>query len=145
MQDCSVWKSFYRCLSVHATNKLRISGNVAFDITGSCYYLEDGVEEENLFEYNLAAFVHPIGTPARSEDSNGDQAGVTVCTECRSSVHRNYKNWELLVPSDIAASGFYISNAYNRFVGNAASGGWSGFGFPNFKVGSRLFAYAGTS
>ena len=134
VQDCSIWKSFYRCLSIHATNRARLSRTVAFDITGSCFYLEDGIEEENIFEYNLAAFVHPIGTPARSEDTNGDQDGVTVCTECSTGVDRNYKSWELLIPSDIAASGFYISNAYNRVIGNAASGGWAGFGFPNFKV-----------
>ncbi|MDQ3235287.1 MAG: hypothetical protein M3Q07_26045, partial [Pseudobdellovibrionaceae bacterium] len=34
-------------------------------------------------------------------------------------------------PADRAASGFYISNANNRFIGNAASGGFAGFSFPN--------------
>ena len=36
----------------------------------------------------------------------------------------------MLVPTDITASPFYITNGYNSFIGNAASGGWSGFAFP---------------
>jgi len=34
-------------------------------------------------------------------------------------------------PADHSAAGFYISNAMNTIVGNAASGGWAGFAFPN--------------
>lgn len=36
----------------------------AYDVTGYCYYLEDGVEEDNTISFNLAAFIHMIGTPA---------------------------------------------------------------------------------
>ena len=34
-------------------------------MTGYCYYLEDGVEEGNLIEFNLAAHVHFLGAPPR--------------------------------------------------------------------------------
>jgi hypothetical protein len=37
----------------------------------------------------------------------------------------------LLLPADIAASGFYITNMHNKIIGNVASGGWAGFAFPN--------------
>ena len=40
----------------------------------------------------------------------------------------------LLLPADATASGFYITNAHNRFVGNAASGGWAGFAFPSLPA-----------
>lgn len=48
LQDSSFWHSYYRCVSIHATNGTRLSRNVAHDITGYCYYLEDGVENGNV-------------------------------------------------------------------------------------------------
>ena len=37
---------------------------------------------------------------------------------------------DLIVPADVAAAGFYLSNLRNDVFGNAASGGWSGFALP---------------
>lgn len=37
---------------------------------------------------------------------------------------------DLVQPSDAAAAGFYVPNAANTLVGNAASGGVAGFSFP---------------
>ena len=50
---------------VHATHDAQVLDNVAYNVAGHCYYLEDGVEERNVFEHNLAAFIHPIGPTAR--------------------------------------------------------------------------------
>jgi hypothetical protein len=36
-----------------------------------------------------------------------------------------------LVPTDVTAAGFYIPNPNNNYIGNAASGGWAGFAFPD--------------
>jgi hypothetical protein len=49
-------------LSIHGTNEVHVYNNVGFNIHGHCYYLEDGVEERNVLERNLAAYVHPIHT-----------------------------------------------------------------------------------
>lgn len=49
----SIYHSFNRALVVHETNYLRIQKNVAYDILGHGYFVEDGVEENNLFEENL--------------------------------------------------------------------------------------------
>ena len=120
-QDCSVLNSQFRCYTVHGTNSTRLSRNVAFNATGMCFYIEDGVEENNLFEYNLAAHVAPIYQPANGDWGQGGQTFKAI-------------PGQLLIPADTSASGFYISNAMNSFVGNAASGGWSGFAFPNVAV-----------
>ena len=40
MRDCSVHRSFYRCVSIHGTSYATLSQNVAYDVTGYCYYLE---------------------------------------------------------------------------------------------------------
>ena len=52
---------------MHGTHGTRVSRNVAFDITGHCFYLEDGVEERNMFEYNLATHIHFL-TGGRTPD-----------------------------------------------------------------------------
>lgn len=122
LQDSSIWNSFYRCVSVHGTNGVRVSRNVAHDAIGHCYYLEDGVENGNTFAFNFASLVHVIGYPAAQPNSSG-QFMVDVP-----------QTPNLLLPADCAASGFYITNANNTFLGNAASGGWSGFSFPGLPT-----------
>jgi hypothetical protein len=120
VSDCAVYNSFYRCFVVHGTHNLLLKDNVAFHAAGHCYYLEDGVEEHNRFEHNLAAFVHVIGSPA----GGPSQDGTT-----------HVQDWSSLAqPADAAASGFYASNSNNEFVGNAASGGWAGYSFPRLEA-----------
>ncbi|CAB9506538.1 G8 domain-containing protein DDB [Seminavis robusta] len=115
-KSSTIWRSFYRCISIHATNQITVQENVAYDVTGYCYYLEDGVEQNNTIAYNLAAHVHIIGEPAWGTGQKIEPV-----------VERD----DLILPADITASGFYITNVHNRIVGNAASGGWAGFAFPN--------------
>lgn len=113
----SIHQSYYRCVSIHGTNGIEVSENVAFDIIGFCFYLEDGVEEDNLIAYNLAAHIHTLGeTPA-----NGDAQYIDPIVA---------SSEDLILPADVAASGFYITNLHNRIIGNVAVGGWAGFAFP---------------
>ena len=95
---------------------------MAHNIIGHCYYLEDGVEVQNTMEYNLASLIHSIGVPPAS----GDASGQYMPTYSVSST--------LLIPADLTASGYYVTNANNIFVGNVASGGWSGFSFINLPT-----------
>lgn len=39
--------------TVHNTHALLVEGNVAFDTYGHCYFIEDGIEERNVFDRNL--------------------------------------------------------------------------------------------
>ena len=119
-RDSSVYRSFYRCVSVHGTNFLNVKENVAFDVTGYCYYLEDGVEHHNTISFNLAAHIHLLGP----EPPSG--GGQTTNVYDQSDI--------LTLPADVTASGFYITNVQNNIIGNAASGGWSGFAFPNLPT-----------
>ena len=115
-KDSSVHRSFYRCISIHGTNNIVVSENVAFDITGYCYYLEDGIEEQNTLSFNLAAHIHVLNYPAV-----GGPQRVNLVRESP----------DLILPADITASGFYITNLQNRVIGNVAVGGWAGFAVPN--------------
>merc|ERR1711879_268439 len=56
----AVHNSYFRAFTIHATSNSTVSHNVAFDIEGSAYYLEDGVEEDNQITHNLAAHIHII-------------------------------------------------------------------------------------
>lgn len=123
MTDNSIWESNWRCIVVHGTNNVVVSRNVAFDTFGHCYYLEDGVEENNEISFNLAARVKIMGpTDAASLKKLNDplQEGIKIV-----------QSDDLLNPADRAAAGFYITNTNNKFFGNAASGGFAGFSFPN--------------
>jgi len=118
-KDSSVHESYYRCISVHATHNITVSENVGYDVTGYCYYLEDGVEEDNTLSYNLAAHIHTIGFPA----SGGPQRVNYISASSN-----------LTLPADSTASGFYITNLQNTIIGNVASGGWAGYAFPIFDT-----------
>jgi hypothetical protein len=109
VRDSSFHRSYYRCISIHGTNNATISENVAYDVTGYCYYLEDGVEENNTISFNLAAFIHAIG-PA-PPNGQGSQ-----------EIKSFYQGPDLTLPADVTASGFYITNVHNNIIGNAASG-----------------------
>ncbi|GMH41817.1 hypothetical protein BSKO_09727 [Bryopsis sp. KO-2023] len=124
--DSSIYKAYYRGVAVHGTKNILVKENVAFDVIGHCYYLEDGVEEFNWFEKNLAAYIHVIG-----------KAAAGIFQEGESFVQSK----DLAQPADSTASGFYITNAHNTFKDNAASGGYSGFAFP--KLNEPLKEHAG--
>lgn len=117
VRDSSFHRSFYRCATIHGSSRVSISRNVAYDIIGHCLYLEDGVETFNVIEFNLHAHIHPIGMPAGAGSSS------QFLDEVESSD-------SLAIPSDVTASGFYITNAENYIRGNAAVGGFSGYQFP---------------
>eukprot|EP01122_Echinamoeba_exundans_P010929 TRINITY_DN4198_c0_g1_i2.p1 TRINITY_DN4198_c0_g1~~TRINITY_DN4198_c0_g1_i2.p1 ORF type:complete len:1151 (-),score=166.29 TRINITY_DN4198_c0_g1_i2:5-3457(-) len=109
-RDC-----YYRCVSIHATHHVELTANVAFNIDGSCFYLEEGVEENNTISFNLVVKVNNIGKPMAGYVQAGEYAESDATT---------------LIPVDRAAAGFYITNAWNTILGNAASGGWAGFSLP---------------
>jgi hypothetical protein len=107
-RDSSVHRSYYRCISVHGTNNMTVSENVAYDIIGFCYYLEDGVEQYNTISHNLVAHVHTLGPDIPS--------GWAQTTNMYNQTST------LTLPADVTASGFYITNVRNYIFGNAASG-----------------------
>ncbi|QDZ24800.1 fibrocystin-L [Chloropicon primus] len=49
----SVHHSFHRAVAVHGTHRLRLLENIAYNIEGHAYFLEDGIETENVFEGNI--------------------------------------------------------------------------------------------
>ena len=120
--------TYFRCFTVHGTHDTLVTENIAFNATGSCFYVEDGVEENNTFSHNMAAYVKTIGTPASGSAQVGESFDQDINPGGLLSGQR-------LQPADASAAGFYFSNSYNRIIGNVASGGWTGFGFPGLPEG----------
>ena len=50
----SIHKSWNRALTIHGCHYLLVEKNVAYDILGHTYFLEDGIETKNKFLNNLA-------------------------------------------------------------------------------------------
>ncbi|CAF0978946.1 unnamed protein product, partial [Brachionus calyciflorus] len=57
VRECSIHESFNRAVNIHATNYVTVDKNFIYNIMGGAYFLEDGVEIGNVFQYNLAIFV----------------------------------------------------------------------------------------
>eukprot|EP00659_Diplonema_papillatum_P008678 gene8678-13413_t len=120
--------TYFRCFVIHGTHEVLETENVAFNATGNCFYVEDGIEENNTVSYNLAAYVRPLGKGAKGDPFTGevfyeadDPGGLT--------------SGKMVQPADSTACGFYFSNSYNTIIG-----GWSGFGFPGLPLPIGNFA-----
>ncbi|TPP64918.1 hypothetical protein FGIG_04510 [Fasciola gigantica] len=56
VKGCSIHTAFNRAINVHNTHQVLIENNVVHDVMGGALFLEDGLEQENVIQYNL--FVH---------------------------------------------------------------------------------------
>ena len=115
--------SFWRAFTIHGTSNSTLSRSVAYDVSGSAVYLEDAVEIDNVISHNLVAHVHPIAPhdkPWIDYDGGGDYSDIDWIAS----------NASRLIPSDLTPACFYCTNPKNRWIGNAASGGFTGYLFP---------------
>ena len=44
VKSCGIHRSFNRAVNIHATHNILVENNVAYDIMGGAFFLEDGVE-----------------------------------------------------------------------------------------------------
>lgn len=105
IRNSAVLNSFNRCITIHQTDNTRVEGNVCYRHIGHGYFLEDGVEQNNVITGNLGAVgIRPApGKNILASDIMNKQAAVGPAT-------------------------FWISNPKNIVNGNVAAGG-QGSGF----------------
>lgn len=58
VKGCSVHRSLNRAFSIHGISNNTYVDNVAYDVQGHCYFIEDGDEVHNNLTHNIAALVH---------------------------------------------------------------------------------------
>ena len=119
LRGSSLHDLFNRCVTVHGTNDLSITQNVAYGTTGHCFFMEDGAETGNTLSGNLAMLV-------RAPDS---KKGETP-----------------LLTSDKNPAAYWITNPANTLTGNVAAGtDGSGFWYalPEHPTGPSAAAGGG--
>ena len=57
VRGCGIHHTFNRAVTIHAVNNLLVEKNVAYNVMGHAYFLEDGVEVGNIIQDNLGVFV----------------------------------------------------------------------------------------
>ncbi|XP_045124918.1 fibrocystin-L-like [Portunus trituberculatus] len=56
IRGCAVHRTYNRAVTIHGANNLVVERNVAYNNMGHAIFTEDGVEQNNVVEYNLAVF-----------------------------------------------------------------------------------------
>nr|XP_039261251.1 fibrocystin-L-like [Styela clava] len=56
VRGCAIHQSFNRAVTIHGTHNLLVEQNVAYNVMGGNYFVEDGIETNNIIQYNLAVF-----------------------------------------------------------------------------------------
>ena len=72
VSECAVHESFNRAVNIHATNYVTVEKTVIYDIMGGAFFLEDGIEIGNTFQYNLAVFVKGSSTLLNEDSTPGE-------------------------------------------------------------------------
>ncbi|XP_052245987.1 fibrocystin-L-like isoform X3 [Dreissena polymorpha] len=57
VEGCAIHKTFNRAINIHGSHNINIRKNVAFNILGGAFFLEDGIEVNNTYDRNLIVFV----------------------------------------------------------------------------------------
>ena len=57
VRGCGIHHTFNRAVTIHGVDYLLVEKNVAYNILGHAYFLEDGIEQGNVIQYNLGIFV----------------------------------------------------------------------------------------
>ncbi|GCB84299.1 hypothetical protein scyTo_0024861, partial [Scyliorhinus torazame] len=57
VRGCAIHQTFNRAVTIHGTHRLLVEGNVAYNIMGGAFFIEDGIEQDNVLQYNLAVMV----------------------------------------------------------------------------------------
>ncbi len=99
IRNSAIHDSYNRCITVHGSHNGLIDDNVCFKHVGHGFFLEDGIEQGNVFNHNLGLWT--IRPP--SEDALLES------------------DWRTGPASD-GPSTFWISNGNNVFTNNSAAG-----------------------
>lgn len=53
--DLSINYSFNRVVNIHGTHYLLVDNNVAYNVMGGAFFLEDGIETGNIFQVSISS------------------------------------------------------------------------------------------
>ncbi|KAK7481482.1 hypothetical protein BaRGS_00027244, partial [Batillaria attramentaria] len=109
----SIHHSFSRCITIHGTDQVEVSGNLCYDHLGHGFFLEDGVEQNNVIDSNVGV---------------GTQHGTLLMSDMRRhwcAADPALKRFEINCDE---LSTFWITHPNNELTNNVAAGS-DGHGF----------------
>jgi hypothetical protein len=109
IRDCTIHDSYQRGVTVHGTQHATVANNVAFDVTGHCYFLEGKIED---------------GRPVEDFEEGTELRGNVAALVTRFSS----EDRELIV-SDSAPAGFWTNGPPKSTVVDNVAAGVYGHGF----------------
>jgi hypothetical protein len=115
--DCSVHDSMTRWYTLHSTQGVTLARNVGYLSIGHGYYLEDGTETDNKFYSNIG--IHARAAVENAKENPRNVPGIFA------HPYPDFTQPQEAVPfhSDVDhPTIFWITNAYNDFEYNMASG-----------------------
>lgn len=62
VRGCAIHHTFNRAVTVHGVSGLLVEHNVANDVMGHAFFIEDGIETGNTIQYNLGVAVRTSST-----------------------------------------------------------------------------------
>lgn len=98
--DSSVHNTYNRAITIHGTDYVTVERNVVYQNVGHAIFLEDGAEQFNKINYNLA--IQTVKPPPGEEMLPSDNELEQLQNRCPSS--------------------FWITNPNNEIIGNVAAG-----------------------
>ncbi|KAL3885610.1 hypothetical protein ACJMK2_025660 [Sinanodonta woodiana] len=57
IRGCAIHHTFNRAINIHGVHNTLVEQNVVYNISGGAFFLQDGIETGNTFQYNLALYV----------------------------------------------------------------------------------------
>lgn len=62
VRGCAIHRTFNRAVTLHGVSGLVVEHNVAHDVMGHAFFIEDGIETGNTIQYNLGVAVRTSST-----------------------------------------------------------------------------------
>lgn len=126
LKGVSVTNSNNRGVTVHGTHNLLIQDVVLHDIHGHGFFMEDAVENGNIFRSNITFGIHQVGANGSNTNLNDP-----FIVDTHDHVGQNATRF-------LSSAGFWMTNPDNVWVGNISAGSegtgfW--FLFPDSAIG----------
>ncbi|KXZ47880.1 hypothetical protein GPECTOR_32g493 [Gonium pectorale] len=84
VRGCAIHHTYNRALTIHGSHRVLVQDNVAYNVMGHAFFLEDGIETGNIFEGNLGMY-----TRVSSALLNTDTTPATFWITNPNNTYRN--------------------------------------------------------
>jgi hypothetical protein len=112
VRNNSIHNSFNRAVTIHGVHYLKVQSNVAYDILGHTFFIEDGIETKNRIEGNLAVLTRKAESLL---DTDNTPASFWVTFYYYNATHLPCKitNPDNIVVNNVAAGSFMYGFWYD--------------------------------